>query len=176
MISDQSVIFGGALNRLNGDKPQFQCEIFEWNIITKVGYIEIAAKWIFQLLFKIKIKTSTTARTKQIAHVSLFHIYFGKKVKSKKNSHNLILWSQIIRSRKSHIMNWKMCFGENSQGCYCCRRSSHNENTKYISSDNEIIIIGKNLSQSERKKTNTLQSHYYRSIDFVRCIEAYQPM
>jgi len=38
-----------------------------------------------------------------------------------------------------------MCFGENSRGCYCWRRTSHgnddDENTKYISSDNEIIVI-----------------------------------
>ncbi|XP_031633149.1 uncharacterized protein LOC116346958 [Contarinia nasturtii] len=36
-----------------------------------------------------------------------------------------------------------MCFDENSRGCYCCSRKSHDydETTKYISSDNEIIVV-----------------------------------
>lgn len=37
----------------------------------------------------------------------------------------------------------KMCFSRNGQCFYCCRRNNENDNTKYISSDNEIIVIGK---------------------------------
>lgn len=80
----------------------------------------------------------------------------------------VLLWSHIIQTLKfTHYELKKMCFGENSQGCYCCRRSGHNENTKYISSDNEIIVIGKKLKR--KKLPYWLKPHLYH----YKCIETY---
>lgn len=55
-----------------------------------------------------------------------------------------------------------MCFGENNQGCYCCRRTSHNDDDeKYISSDNEIIVIGKTfLYCNNNEIKNKLKKKY----------------
>lgn len=64
---------------------------------------------------------------------------------------NFLYQTNVIRNKHNrknttiaHQMHWKkMCFSRNGQCFYCCRRNNENDNTKYISSDNEIIVIGK---------------------------------
>lgn len=70
----------------------------------------------------------------------------------------LILFGERYQEKKNSEVKRAMCFSEESQGCYCCRRSSYNDNeqSKYISSDNEIIMIGKIIKHKLAIKTKKI--------------------